>query len=153
MFSASATCLASAQWRNLEIPKELSFRSAALSREESAASLPAASRFLADRASFGMTRGAVDFAQTAPLPESAVMPPIAVEVKQASRKMQARHFVIKLRISGMCKTPAQHCIPIGRRRRRDKNRLCSRRLHFLQAALEKSALAAIGDQGQRPLIA
>jgi hypothetical protein len=40
----------------LEIPKELSFRSAALWREESAASLLAASRFLTDRAGFGMTR-------------------------------------------------------------------------------------------------
>jgi hypothetical protein len=34
----------------------LSFRSAGLSREESAVSLPAASRFLADEAGFGMTR-------------------------------------------------------------------------------------------------
>jgi hypothetical protein len=34
----------------------LSFRSAELSREESAASLPAGSRFLADTAGFGMTR-------------------------------------------------------------------------------------------------
>jgi hypothetical protein len=41
-----------------EIPKGLSFRSAVLSREESAASLPAVSRFLADNAGFGMTKGA-----------------------------------------------------------------------------------------------
>jgi hypothetical protein len=34
----------------------MSFRSAALSREESAVSLLAASRFLADKAGFGMTR-------------------------------------------------------------------------------------------------
>jgi len=34
----------------------LSFRSAGLSREESAVSLLAASRFLADKAGFGMTR-------------------------------------------------------------------------------------------------
>jgi len=40
----------------LKNPKVLSFRSAALSREESAASLPAANRFLADKAGFGMTR-------------------------------------------------------------------------------------------------
>jgi len=33
------------------------------------------------------------------------------------------------------------------------SRLSSRRLNFLQAALEKSALAAIGDQGQCPFIA
>jgi hypothetical protein len=37
-------------------PKELSFRSAALSREESAVSLPVANRFLADKTGFGMTR-------------------------------------------------------------------------------------------------
>jgi hypothetical protein len=37
----------------------LSFRSAALSREESAGSLPAANRFLADKAGFGMTKGVV----------------------------------------------------------------------------------------------
>jgi hypothetical protein len=36
-------------------PHSLSFRSAALSREECAALLPAASRFLADRVGFGMT--------------------------------------------------------------------------------------------------
>jgi hypothetical protein len=34
----------------------LSFRSAAVSREESVASLLTASRFLADRAGFGMTK-------------------------------------------------------------------------------------------------
>jgi hypothetical protein len=39
----------------IEKPKELSFRSAASSREESAVSLPAASRFLADKPGFGMT--------------------------------------------------------------------------------------------------
>jgi hypothetical protein len=38
----------------LKIQKGLSFRSAALSREESAVSLPT-SRFLADRPGFGMT--------------------------------------------------------------------------------------------------
>jgi len=53
----------------LKIPKELSFRSAALSREESAASPLAASRFFAERAGFGMTSDAGCFAQTAPLPE------------------------------------------------------------------------------------
>jgi hypothetical protein len=37
--------------------QELSFRSAALSREESAVCLPAASRFLAGRTGCGMTRG------------------------------------------------------------------------------------------------
>jgi hypothetical protein len=52
----------------LNIHKELSFRSAALSREESAASLAAANRFLADRAGFGMTKGGVVFAQAALLP-------------------------------------------------------------------------------------
>ena len=41
----------------------LSFRSAALSREESATSLLAASRFLADGAGFGMTRSGVVLAQ------------------------------------------------------------------------------------------
>src|SRR4029077_11782647 len=41
----------------LKIPEALSFRSAALSREESAASVPAASRFLAGRPGFGMTMG------------------------------------------------------------------------------------------------
>ena len=40
----------------LKVPKELSFRSAAFSREESAVSLPAANRFLADKSGFGMTR-------------------------------------------------------------------------------------------------
>jgi hypothetical protein len=39
--------------------KGLLFRSAALSREEAAVSLLAASRFLADRAGFGMTKGGV----------------------------------------------------------------------------------------------
>jgi hypothetical protein len=39
--------------------KGLSFRSAALSREESAVFLLAASRFLADKPGFGMTRGGV----------------------------------------------------------------------------------------------
>jgi Domain of unknown function (DUF305) len=48
----------------LEKPKELSFRSAALSREESAASLPAASRFLADEPGFGMTMDRVVLAQS-----------------------------------------------------------------------------------------
>jgi len=42
-----------------KIPKELSFRSAALWREESTASLLARSRFLADRPGFGMTMGDV----------------------------------------------------------------------------------------------
>ena len=41
---------------SLKILIGLSFRSAALSREESAVSLLAASRFLADKAGFGMTR-------------------------------------------------------------------------------------------------
>jgi hypothetical protein len=40
----------------VKIPQKLSFRSAALSREESAVSLPATSRFLADKPGFGMTR-------------------------------------------------------------------------------------------------
>jgi hypothetical protein len=52
---------------NLKIPQELSFRSAALSREESAASLSAASRFLVDKAGFGMTRWWVVSRQTTPL--------------------------------------------------------------------------------------
>jgi hypothetical protein len=50
----------------------VSFQSAALSREESAFSLLAASRFLADTPGFGMTRGGVAFAQLAPLPPSAL---------------------------------------------------------------------------------
>jgi hypothetical protein len=41
--------------KQFEIRKELSFRSAALPREESAVSLLAASRFLADTPGFGMT--------------------------------------------------------------------------------------------------
>src|SRR5258707_2077129 len=44
---------------------KLSFRSAALSRAESAVSPLADSRFLADRHGFGMTRGRVVSAQTA----------------------------------------------------------------------------------------
>jgi hypothetical protein len=44
-----------------ENPKGLSFRSAALWREESAVSPPAASRFLADKAGFGMTRDGIVF--------------------------------------------------------------------------------------------
>jgi hypothetical protein len=43
------------EWGN---PKGLSFRSAALSREESAVLLLAVSRFLADKDGFGMTKGA-----------------------------------------------------------------------------------------------
>jgi hypothetical protein len=43
-------------------------QSAELSREESAASLQAANRFLADRPGFGMTMGGVVLAQIAPLP-------------------------------------------------------------------------------------
>jgi hypothetical protein len=39
-----------------------------LSREESAVSPLAASRFLADKAGFGMTRGEIVFAQNAPRP-------------------------------------------------------------------------------------
>jgi hypothetical protein len=46
----------------------LSFRSAVLSREESAVFLLAASRFLADKPGFGMTRGGVVLAQTVPRP-------------------------------------------------------------------------------------
>jgi hypothetical protein len=41
---------------------QLSFRSATLSREECAVSLPAANRFLADRTGFGMTRDGIDWA-------------------------------------------------------------------------------------------
>jgi hypothetical protein len=48
-----------------EIPQGLSFRSAAVAREESAVSLLAASRFLVDKAGFGMTMR-VFLAQTAP---------------------------------------------------------------------------------------
>jgi hypothetical protein len=44
----------------------MSFRSAALSREESAVSPLAASRFLADKAGFGMTRHKIVFGQNAP---------------------------------------------------------------------------------------
>jgi hypothetical protein len=51
---------------NLKIGKGLSFRSAPLSREESAVSLLAASTFLADKAGFGMTRGI--FVQTVSSP-------------------------------------------------------------------------------------
>ena len=47
-----------------ENPRGLSFRSAALSREESAVPLLAASRFLADKSGFGMTRVRL-FSQTA----------------------------------------------------------------------------------------
>jgi hypothetical protein len=39
-----------------EVSEDLSFRSAALSREESAVPLPAASRFLTDSAGLGMTK-------------------------------------------------------------------------------------------------
>jgi hypothetical protein len=51
----------------LKIPKELSFRSAAVSREESAAPLLAESRLFADKAGFGMTRVRDVFAETGPL--------------------------------------------------------------------------------------
>jgi hypothetical protein len=41
---------------SLKIPNALSFRSPAFSREESALAPPAASRFLAGKAGFGMKR-------------------------------------------------------------------------------------------------
>jgi hypothetical protein len=44
-------------WCNSKTPKELSFRSVVFSREETAVSLPAANRFLADESGFGMTKG------------------------------------------------------------------------------------------------
>jgi hypothetical protein len=50
-----------------KIPKGLSFRSAGLSREESAVSLLAGSRFLADEAGLRNDKESV-FAQTAPRP-------------------------------------------------------------------------------------
>jgi hypothetical protein len=53
-----------------KISKDLSFRSAALSREESAASTPAASRFLADEPGFGMTTDEAVDAQTRDYPAS-----------------------------------------------------------------------------------
>src|SRR5258708_18173194 len=99
-----------------------------------------------------MTSGGVVFAQTAPLPESAAMPAMAVEVKPASRKMQARRFVIKLRFGDVQDTGAALYLDRDAQASRC-SRLSSRRLNFLQAALEKSALAAIGDQGQCPFIA
>jgi hypothetical protein len=51
----------------LKESKDLSFRSAALSREESVVPVLTRSRFLSDKPGFGMTSGEAFFAQTAPL--------------------------------------------------------------------------------------
>src|SRR6185369_10241199 len=85
------------------------------------------------------------FSTAATCLESAVMPAIAVEVNQAARRMQARHLAINF---GCPACLLKHGTPFWTECQSGR-----RRLNFVQAPLEKSAFAAIGDQRQRPFVA